>query len=230
MGKSQPAGDEITMAQLAQDAMAVMDAEGIDSAHFVGHSLGGSVALQSALLAPQRVKSLALLCTSSCGAHATKLSSRMMWLGLRSRVGTRRMRSNAFLEIVMPREYLATCDREALAERLQPLFGHPLWDTPAIVMRQLAALRRFDATARLGELAGIPTLVVSAAEDLIFPPWCGKALATGIPGARYVEIPGVAHGVPIQCPEIVNKLLDEHFPSRRGRVGGTLGGTNPAHT
>jgi pimeloyl-ACP methyl ester carboxylesterase len=137
----------------------------------------------------------------------------MIWLGIRSRVGTRRMRSSAFLEIVMPREYLASQNRDSLAERLQPLFGHDLCDTPAIVMPQLKALQRFDASARLTELAGIPPLVPSAARDLIFPPVCGKALAAGIPGARYVEIAGAAHGVTIQTPETVNQLLLEHFSS-----------------
>jgi pimeloyl-ACP methyl ester carboxylesterase len=215
MGKSQPSGARITVSQMVQDTLAVMDAAGIESAHLAGHSLGGVVALETALTNPQRVRSLALLCTSARGSDATRLTSRLIWLGLRSRVGTRRMRSNAFLEIVMPMEYLATQDRESLAERLQPLLGHPLCDTPPVVMQQISALRRFDATPRLGELAAIPTLVLSATQDLIFPPSCGKALATGLPSARYVEIHGTAHGVTIQSPETVNQLLREHFGSVR---------------
>ena len=43
------------------------------------------------------------------------------------------------------------------------IFGHDLADTPPIVMRQLGALKRFDAKASLAELKGIPTLVMSAA-------------------------------------------------------------------
>jgi pimeloyl-ACP methyl ester carboxylesterase len=113
----------------------------------------------------------------------------------------------------MPPEYLATQDQESLAERLHPLFGHALWDTPPIVMRQLQALQRFDATARLPELAGIPTLVLSAGQDIIFPPSCGRKLAAGIPGARYVEIAAAAHGVTIQSPDKVNQVLLEHFRS-----------------
>jgi pimeloyl-ACP methyl ester carboxylesterase len=215
MGKSQPSGAAITVSQMAQDTLAVMDAAGIESAHLAGHSLGGAVALEIALTHPRRVRSLALLCTSARGSDATKPTFRMIWLGLRSRMGSRRMRSNAFLEIVMPMEYLAAQDRESLAERLQPLFGHALCDTPPVVMQQLSALRRFDATPRLGELAAIPTLVLSATEDIIFPPSCGKAIAMGIPSARYVEIPGTAHGVTIQSPETVNQLLLEHFGAVR---------------
>jgi len=80
-------------------------------------------------------------------------------------------------------------------------------------MRQLGALQRFDATTRMNELAGIPTLVVSAEYDPIFPPPCARALAKGISGARYVEIPHAAHGATIQFPERVNQLLLEHFGS-----------------
>jgi len=197
MGMSQPAGAAITVQQMAEDTLSVMDAAGIGSAHVVGHSLGGVVALQTAFLAPDRVKSLSLLCTSARGADATQLSLRMAWLGLRSRVGSRRMRRRAFLEIVMPSTFLAGADCEALAERLKPIFGHDLADTPAIVMRQLGALKRFDASGRLAELKGIPALVMSAAEDLILPPRCGRALAEGIPNAHFVELDGVAHGMTI---------------------------------
>jgi hypothetical protein len=68
----------------------------------------------------------------------------MMWLGLRARVGTRRMRRNAFLELVLTPERLAEVDREALASRLAELFGHDLADQPPVVMKQLCACARFD--------------------------------------------------------------------------------------
>jgi pimeloyl-ACP methyl ester carboxylesterase len=215
MGKSQPAGASITVPQMAEDTLAVMDDAGVASAHMVGHSLGGAIALQVALTAPRRVSSLSLLCTSARGSDATNLSAKMMWLGIRTRVGTRRMRAHAFLEVVLPSEYLATHDRDQQAARLAPLLGHPAWQTPPIAMKQLRALSRFDATSRLKELSGIPTLVLSAEHDLIFPPRCGKALVEGIPSARYVEVSGAAHGVPIQCPEIVNQSLTEHLRSAR---------------
>lgn len=215
MGRSQPAGAALTVEQLSEDTLAVMDATGMPSAHLVGHSLGGVIALQLALKARHRVTSLSLLCTSARGSDATRLTLSMLWLGMRSRVGSRRMRAHAFLEIVMPPVYLEGQDRDLLAQRLEPLFGHHLGDSPPIVMKQLGALKRFDATARLAELAGTPTLVVSAAHDLIFPPRCGRELAAGIPGARFVEMAGAGHGVTIQSADAVNQILLEHFRSAR---------------
>lgn len=80
-------------------------------------------------------------------------------------------------------------------------------------MKQLAALKRFDARARLTELAKFPVLVLSAEEDIIFPPRCGRALAHAIPGARYVEVAKAAHGVPIEYAECVNRELKSHLQS-----------------
>jgi pimeloyl-ACP methyl ester carboxylesterase len=135
----------------------------------------------------------------------------MIWLGARSRIGTRTMRRKAFLQIVLPPQAVAEGDPEQLAAQLAPLFGHDLAEQPPIVTAQLLALRAYDATPRLGELAGIPTLVVSAVYDPIAPPRIGRSLADGIPGARYVEIPDASHGVPIHDPERINALLLDHF-------------------
>jgi pimeloyl-ACP methyl ester carboxylesterase len=212
MGESQPAAVPIRVEQMAEDALVLMDAAGWESAHVVGHSLGGLVALQMAFAARRRVRSLGLLCTFSRGAVGTQLTGRMLWLGLRSRLGPRRARRRAFLEIVMPSEALAAADTEATAARLAPLYGHDLADQPPVAMAQLGALRAYDATPRLGELAGMPALIVSAAHDPIArPAEAGRLLAAGIPGARYVELAHASHGAPIHCAAEVNALLDDHF-------------------
>ena len=174
MGASQPLPSSVSVDGMARDTLALMDHVGFASAHVIGHSMGGCIALQLALEAPARVRTLSLLCTSARGADALRFSARMMWLGARSRIGTRHSRRMAFLEIVHSRNYLATHDREHAAEALRDLFGHDLGDTPSIVGPQLAALKKFDATSRLSALANIPTLVVSAEEDPIFPPRFGR--------------------------------------------------------
>jgi pimeloyl-ACP methyl ester carboxylesterase len=113
----------------------------------------------------------------------------------------------------MPPALLAEGDRARLAETLRPLFGRDLAEQPPIIMKQLRATAKYDASGRLGQLAPIPSLVVSAELDRIALPAFGRELAAAIPGARLVEIPGAGHGVPIHSPEKVNALLAEHFAS-----------------
>ncbi len=216
-GESQPLGGALTVELMAEDVLALMDAQGWQSAHVMGHSLGGLVALYVAQKAQARVRSLSLLCTFASGAIPTRLTPWVIMAGLRTRIGTRRMRRRAFLELVMPPDALAHADTEALAERLAELFSHDLADQPPVSLRQVGAMRRADATPFLREFASIPTLVVSGAHDRIAPPFGGRALAEGIPGARYVEIPEGSHGVTLQLPDRVNALLLEHVHDAEAR-------------
>ena len=211
IGQSVPVGEVgVSVDRMTRDALAVMDELGMETAHIAGHSLGGVVAQNLALTARKRVRSLGLLCTSARGADALRFSPGLIWRGIRSNVGTRRARRLAFLRIVMPDGHLAHVDRSKLAAELAIIIGHDLGDPPPVANSQLGALRRYDGRSRLKELAGMPTLVLSSAEDVIFPARFGRALAAGIPGARFVELQG-AHGVTIQYAREVNRLLKSHF-------------------
>lgn len=201
----------LTIEAMALDALAIMDAEKIERFHVVGHSMGGLIAQEVALRAPARVKSLALLCTFARGKQATRLTPAIVLIGLRTRLGTRAMRRNAFLELVMPPALLAASDRVQLTEQLRALFGRDLAEQPPIILKQLGAMAKYDASTRLGQLAHIPSLVMSAELDRIALPSFGRELAAAIPGARFVQVAGAGHGVPIHSPDEVNALLADHF-------------------
>jgi pimeloyl-ACP methyl ester carboxylesterase len=205
----------LTIEAMAADAWAVVDAAGLDRVHVVGHSVGGVVAQEVALSAPARVKSLSFLCTFASGAQSSKLSPSTFLIALRTRLGTRAMRREAFLSMVLTDAALRAAGdaaaRAALAEGLRPLFGRDLADQPPIIMKQLRASARYDARARLAALGAIPTLVLSAAEDRIARPIYGRELAAAIPGARFEELSDVAHGVPLTSPALINERLAAHF-------------------
>ncbi len=211
IGRSTLTARGLSIEAMAADALAVMDANGVDRFHVVGHSMGGVIAQEVALRARARVRSLCLMNTVVRGRDASGMNLPMIITGLRTRVGTRAMRRAAFLELVMPAAALDSTDRVALADRLAALFGHDLADQPPIVMPQIRAMARYDARARLAELGGIPTLVLSGTHDRIAPPASGRALATAIPGARYIEYDDAGHGLPIQHADRVNAVLREHF-------------------
>jgi pimeloyl-ACP methyl ester carboxylesterase len=212
IGTSQPVGKKLTVHQMAADALALMDHLGWQSAHIVGHSLGGLISLELALTARSRVRSLTLLNTFPNGADATRMSLQLLWISLRLKFGTRPIRRNAFMELVLAPGQ-ENKQAAGLVERLARVFGHDIGDLPAISARQLAAMKAHDVTPRLGELAGIPTLVISGEKDLIARPASGKAIAAGIPGARYVEIAGASHAFPIleaeRCADLIMKHLAE---------------------
>ena len=200
----------LTVDDMAADVLAIADAEGFDRFHLAGHSMGGLIAQAVALRAPRRVLSVALLCTFLHGREAARLTPDIVWTGLRTRLGTRAMRRRAFLQLVMPDAFLSGAP-PTLADDLAVLFGHDLADQPPIVMKQLRAASRFDASARLGALAGIPALVVSAHPRPHRAPPIRPRAGRRDPGARYVEIPDAGHGCTIQCAPRVNALLAEHF-------------------
>ena len=208
IGRSPIDGQTLTIAQMAEDARALMDAVGWESAHVAGHSMGGLIAQELAARAPGRVRSLALLCTFSRGPEAVRMTPQIFWLGMRTRVGTAPMRRRAFLEMLFPEVYIRQEGAAQLAARVGPLIGRDLAENPPIIMRQLGAMRR-DNGAR--DLPEVSTLIVSAQEDPIARPEYGRRLHQLIAGSRYQEIPNASHGVTIQMPERINALLRQQL-------------------
>jgi pimeloyl-ACP methyl ester carboxylesterase len=210
MGGSQPQGGAFTVERLASDVLALMDAQGWRSAHLVGHSLGALVALEVAAAAPERARSLALLCGVARGRDATRPTWPIVRLGLAAALGTARARRHAFLRLVLPPSARRGADLDALAASLAPSFGHDLAEQPAVVDAQLRALRGYDARQRIPSLPALPVLVVSAEHDPIAPPRFGRALASAITGAQFACVPDAAHGVTLQRSDEVNALLRTH--------------------
>lgn len=211
VAQSQPQAGPISVERLAHDVLALMTAQGWSTAHLVGHSLGALVAIEAAALAPDRVRSLALLCSVTRGRDATRVTVPIVRLGVAAALGSARARRRAFLRLVLPPSARRGADHDALAASMAPHFGRDLAEQPWVVDAQLAALRRYDAGPRLSQLPRVPTLVVSAQHDPIAPPRFGRALAAAIPGAAFVCVEEAAHGVTLQRASEVNALLREHL-------------------
>lgn len=207
IGRSLPCRGPISIESMAEDARALMDAAGWESAHVAGHSMGGLIAQQLALDAPQRVRSLSLQCTFSRGPQAARLTPRVLWMNLRIRIGTRRSRRRAFLELVMPHEKLATADIEVLAREMADLVGRDLAEQPPILMKQVMAMRHHDVSSRLHTLGDIPSMVLAGEHDPIALPVFGRRLASLIPGATFEMLAGASHALPIHEAGAVNQRM-----------------------
>jgi pimeloyl-ACP methyl ester carboxylesterase len=215
IGDSQLVGQGLSAGQMANDTLALMNHVGWNSAHVMGHSFGGLIALQLTLENPARIRSLSLLCSFARGSEVGHLSTRMLWILLRLRLGTRQARRRAFMEIVLPPGDPGIRS-EAMASKLSAILGHDVGDEPPITSQQMKAMRHADVTPRLGEIRGIPTLVVSGDCDTLAPPNLGKAIAKGIPGAKYIEIAGAGHSFPVLEPHRCADLMLEHMARVEG--------------
>lgn len=211
VGHSEGDMRELAIEDMANDLLRLIEHLGLSQVHVVGHSMGGVIAHEFALRNPARVRSLVLMCTFSRGKDATTLTATMLKHGVATSLGTQAMRRRAFARMVMPESYVENRGIDAVIAELEATFGRSLAEPPKVVGAQLRALSRHDASARLGELAAIPTLVLSGSHDPIARPIYGRRLAQGIGTARFVEVPDASHALPIQLPDLVHSELERHL-------------------
>lgn len=195
-----------TISDLADDVVAVLDAEDIASAAVLGFSMGGIVAQELAVRHPGRVDRLALVSTiPPTPAHVPTTDYRSLLAPslIRTLSGSRSRAD------VLARFYLGTSSQtfrptselvDELAEQLHTL------PTVMGAVQQARAIAAWRHPERLAALA-VPTTVVAGSDDRIVLPANGERLAELIPGARYVELPHVGHMVPWEAAETLIDLL-----------------------
>jgi 3-oxoadipate enol-lactonase len=182
MGQSWKGDGPFTMADYADDAAALMQAQGWNAAHVIGVSFGGMVAQELALRHPGKVEKLVLCCTASGGEggrsfayHELPKMSREEMAALKVRISDTR-HDDAWAR-ANPAEYRLLLQMAA-ADPFAGEAGHVEG-----AARQLAARARHDTYARLPGLR-CPTLVMGGRHDGIAPPDAVTALAGAIPGAQ----------------------------------------------
>ncbi len=191
-----------TTAQLAADALGVLDAAGLERAHVVGASLGGMIAQELVLAAPERVERLVLCCTTPGGADAAPMPSRTVALMLEApRLDPREAQRRFVVNALAPEAPGALVD-EICAYRA----AHP--PDPAGWQSLAAAGAAHDALSRLGEIAA-PTLVLHGTSDNVVDPRNAELLAARIPGATLEWFDGAGHLFPWEEPDRFARVLRE---------------------
>jgi pimeloyl-ACP methyl ester carboxylesterase len=183
-----PAGPT-TIAQMADDAAALLEAVGIPRAHVFGVSMGGMIAQEFALRHAGRLGGLVLGCTTPGGPRAATASPETIAL-LVPAPGLSR-------EEQIRRAWPAICSPafiESSLNFLEAMLAASLTNpTPiATLGQQMAAVQGHDTYGRLPQIKA-PTLVLHGDLDLLVPPENGRILAERIPGAVLRLIPGAAH-------------------------------------
>lgn len=195
-GASDLAEKPYGLADLARDALAVMDAAGVKQAHVLGHSMGGAVAQELALLAPERVARLTLANTFAANDHGTREHFALI-RDLRDAI------ENDLLFLRAVYFYgLGRSTREALVlsdVAKQLLDSGPMQKVDAL-KRQIDVLLDVNTLDRLSAIRA-PTRVVWSPEDLFFCKAHAQAIAGAIPGSELVEVNATGHCPMIEAPK-----------------------------
>ncbi|CAN5737305.1 3-oxoadipate enol-lactonase [soil metagenome] len=202
IGESDAPPGAYTAAEMAGDVLGVLDESGVDRAHVVGTSLGGMVAQELALTAPERVEKLVLVCATPGGRYAAPMPGKTVRLIARAPTLAREVAMRKFVENALAPDPANGIVERILAHRLatdQPLSA---W------LSQAAAGMTFDAWDRLPELR-IPTLVVQGTADVVVDPKNADFLVERIPDARLELFPGCGHLLFWEEPDRFVRVLGE---------------------
>ncbi|MEX1195730.1 MAG: alpha/beta fold hydrolase [Dehalococcoidia bacterium] len=188
-GLSDKPSGSTSIRQMADDAVALLDALGIERAHVFGVSMGGMIAQEIAINHAQRVNGLVLGCTTPGGKNSVAAGPDVIALlmpqpGLSREDQLRRARP-ASVEPAFIEGHV-----DFLEEMMRLALVNP---TPAETSAQhLAAVQQFDAFDRLPQITA-PTLVIHGDGDRLLVPENGAIIAARIPGAELKTIAGVGH-------------------------------------
>tara|TARA_B100000029_G_scaffold511981_1_gene607389 strand:+ start:803 stop:1573 length:771 start_codon:yes stop_codon:yes gene_type:complete len=209
VGQTSMSPNPFEIKDLAEDALAVMDAMSFETAHVVGVSMGGMVAQELALNERSRVRSLTLIATHPGGRFAARPSLRGLFEALRILTKGAANRSTSVRNLLFPRSFLKTCDPDWLDRTMERDFGVPV---PGAARRsQFRAVLGHDARSRLHRLEGLPTLIVKAGQDILIHPKQSDRLHQTIPGSTMVVMDDAGHGIIRQCAGELNRVLLDQF-------------------
>jgi pimeloyl-ACP methyl ester carboxylesterase len=212
---SYPAGKPgYTGADLAADAVGVLDAFGRRRAQLAGLSMGGALAQQVALAHPDRVGSLVLFSTSPavpCGSELPPMSEELRaWFAAEVRKPDWTERAAVIDYLTSYERHLeaAACFDEAHVRALATRIVDRTRDMAASMTNHALAEEGDLARGRLDQITA-PALVIHGTADPLFPFGHGEALARGIPGAELLPLAGVGHQVPPRpwWPAVIAAML-----------------------
>ena len=209
------------VADLTGEAVALLDHLGVGRTHVLGTSLGGFVAQELALVRPDLVDRLVLVCTSYGGRGPEAMSpgalADMMGVGTFSAEAAARKA----LEAATGEAY-----RAEKPEEVEQIVRWRLADSPSVVSyyEQAKAGARFDLPGDVGHITS-PTLVIHGAEDRYVPPANARALAEAIPGAKLQMLEDAGHLVFVERFADVNREVVRFLKSGTTESRGTGGGS-----
>jgi 3-oxoadipate enol-lactonase len=211
VGRSGYADADYEVGDMARDALALADELGLESFHLLGVSMGGMIAQEVALSAPERVRTLTLVVTFGGGGRWAAEKARL-WL----KDAAHRTHEDMIDELLLLCLSEETFENRDLVTFLRnTMLANPNPQRPEGFARQLMASTRHETRDRLGALA-MPVHVIGAEHDVLVPVWKSKELAELIPGADLTVLPRTAHGLNLERAEEFNAAVLDWLRAREG--------------
>ena len=201
VGQSSQVEGRYEVTDMAADALALADELGLDSFHLLGFSMGGAIAQEIALAAPERVRTLTLCvtygATGGYGDHRSAVLGRVV----------AEMDREEFLDFLMLLIYSDLLfGNPAFAEAARKaMLDNPYPQSNEAFIRQLEASGRHDALGRLGALE-MPVHVIGARRDIMVPPFRSEDLAGAIPGSKFTLL-DAGHAANVEVAQEFNAAV-----------------------
>ena len=200
-------GAPYTLCDMADDAVGVLDALDIESAHVVGVSMGGMIAQRLAIEHPERVRSLCSIMSSPRPPRPSlRFIMKLLKLGSDPEHREERIENTLALFRLLGGGGF-TFDEETMGQLAATVVDRA-WH-PAGTDRQSAAIE-VDGNRRAALAAlEVPTTVVHGTDDPLVPPKLGQEIADAVPGAEMVWIDNMGHEWPEEAwPAILEAIFD----------------------
>lgn len=187
--------------QMAEDTLAVLDAVGLDTVHYVGHSTGGAIGQALAIDHPERLRSLVInSSTTRSDAYRRKVFS--VRQALLQQVGPEFYARQTSL-LLYPSWWINQNAQRLEADEARSAAGL----APANVqISRMNAILSFDRLADYGRIR-VPTLVLCARDDILTPAYFSEELAREIPGARLLLLDTGGHACSITVADEFNQIV-----------------------
>lgn len=199
-GQTSLGGADGTLRQLGDDLIALLDALGLERADLCGFSLGGTIVMRAAITAPDRVRRLMPVATSSrVGRDAA------VWYEQRAELADQGIGA---LHPVLDAD-----TREMLIDTPELVGGHIRLRYQATAdpagfanaCRAMAGIRTSPLDSELSQISA-PTLVVAGELDQLCPPRAAEVIAAAIESGDRHVIPAAGHHIPLQHPAELARL------------------------
>ena len=201
-----------TMTDMADDAVAVLDAVGVDRAHVMGCSMGGMMVQRLAIDHPDRLLSMTSVMSRTGEPGFGESSEEALTLLMTPQPPER----SAYIERQVQALHVYGSKREWLDDELIRRRAAAAYDRcfcPDGIVRQMRAVAHDGSRTEQLAKVDLPVLVLHGSRDTLIDPSGGRQTAELIPGARYVEIEGMGHDYP---PPVWRQWVDVWAEFARG--------------